>query len=292
MARTTMTLESMRPLLSTRPEAAHKGTFGHLFVIAGARGFTGAAKLTCNAAERSGVGLVTLGIPYPLGNIAAVSLTETMTLRLPATDAETIDHDALEVALSFAEDKQAVALGPGLSCHPDTVSFVMDFIPQCITPMVIDADGLNALAENPAILKARPAPAVLTPHPGELARLTHSTTADVQADRESAARNLAASTGAIVVLKGFNTIIAAAEGEVAVNTSGNNGLACAGSGDVLTGLIGGLLAEGMATFDAARLGVYVHGCAGEIAAAQKTVRAMKAGDVIDALPAAWAALEA
>ncbi|MCX5757713.1 MAG: NAD(P)H-hydrate dehydratase [Candidatus Hydrogenedentes bacterium] len=176
-----------KSLLRERPAGAHKGTFGHLFVLAGSRGFTGAAKLVCEAAMRSGVGLVSLGVPHPLADCMAAALTETMTLPLFATNAESLAEDAVEAALAFARDKQAVALGPGLSQHPSARAFVLAFVKRCTAPMIIDADGLNALASSPDALRGVSAPCVLTPHPGEMARLLETSNDDVQRDRPAAA---------------------------------------------------------------------------------------------------------
>ena len=282
-----LTREYLRAHLPERPEQGHKGSFGHLFVLAGSRGVTGAAKLACEAAGRSGVGLVTLGVPRTLGDAMAASLLETMSLPLPATDAESLSFAALEPALQFAADKQAVALGPGLSRHPETTAFVHAFVARCTAPMIVDADGLNALSERPETLTAIQAPCILTPHPGEMARLTASTTAEVQRDREASARRLANSSRCVVVLKGHHTLIAGPDERLAVNLTGNNGLAKGGTGDVLAGLLGGLLAQGLPPFDAACLGVYLHGLAGDLAAARFTARGMTAGDVIALLPDAW-----
>jgi len=286
-----LSLEAMRGILPARPKDGHKGRFGHLFVIAGSRGFTGAARLVCEAALRSGVGLVTAGVPHPLADCLAAALLEAMSLPLHATDAESISSEALAPALRFAQDKSAVAIGPGLSVHPDTVAFVREFVSHCPAPLVIDADALNALRESPATLRAIRAPCILTPHPGEMARLTASTTAAVQSDREGCARHLAQESGCVVALKGYRTVIAAPDGEVAINTTGGHGLAKGGTGDVLTGLVGGLLAQEMPPFDAACLAVFVHGLAGDLAAARFTARGMTAGDALRMIPAAWKKLE-
>ena len=283
---------TVRPLVPARPAHGHKGTFGHCFILAGSRGFTGAAKLACQAACRSGVGLVTVGVPYPLGDIIATALTETMSIRLPATETESFAHDALEPALRFAQDKEATVIGPGLSRHPDTTAFVLDFVPQCPGLLLLDADGLNALSENPNVLNERQEPCVLTPHPGEMARLIDSTPSTVQKNREPTAAAFAEKAGCVLVLKGQHTVIAAPDGRTAVNPTGNSGLGSGGTGDVLSGLIGGLLAQGMEPYAAACLGVYLHGLAGDIAAQQKTPRAMIATDVIDALSSAWREIEA
>jgi NAD(P)H-hydrate epimerase len=287
-----LTLEQARAWLPPRPEDGHKGTFGHLFVLAGSRGFTGAAKLVCEAAGRSGVGLVTLGLPFPLADILAVSLTETMTLRLPSTESESFSHDAVEPALEFARGKQAVVLGPGLSRHAETEAFVHDFVVTCPVPLLIDADALNALNQNPGVLSERTAPTVLTPHPGEMAGLLGSSVAEVQSDREQAAQRLAQDTRAVVVLKGHRSLVADSDGGFRVNSTGNHGLGTGGAGDVLAGLLGGLLAQRMPAFEAACLGVWAHGRAGDIAAERMTARGMIASDVIAALPEVWRELEA
>jgi ADP-dependent NAD(P)H-hydrate dehydratase / NAD(P)H-hydrate epimerase len=286
-----LTREEVHALLPARPAEGHKGDFGHCFVLAGSRGFTGAAKLACEAAGRSGAALVTLGVPDSLGDALAAALTESMSLLLPATLAESFSERALEPALRFAAKVQAVVLGPGLSRHPETVRFAQAFAAQCPIPLVVDADGLNALSETPAVMTAIHAPCILTPHPGEMARLMGSTAQSIQDDRESNARRLADKTKFVVVLKGHRTVIAGPDGSVAVNPTGNHGLAKGGTGDVLAGLLGGLLAQGMTPFPAACLGVYLHGLAGDIAAERYTARGMTASDVIHALPDAWRIIE-
>ncbi len=280
-----------RSLLRARPADVHKGTFGHLFVLGGSRGFTGAAKLVCEAAMRSGVGLVTLGVPTPLADCMATALTEAMTLPLTATIEESFSKYAVKPALAFARDKQAVALGPGLSQHPSTRAFVLAFVKRCPVPILIDADGLNAFAPRPDSLRDVSAPCVITPHPGEMARLLDTTIADVQRDRPASALDATRRFQCVVVLKGHRTIVATPDSELFANTTGNAGLAKGGTGDVLAGLIGGLLAQGMSPRDAAILGVYVHGLAGDYAAVDKTQRGMVAMDVVHALPEAWRYLE-
>ncbi len=237
------------------------------------------------------MGLVTLGIPAPLADIMAVALLESMSLPLPSTTEETLYHGATSVALEFAAGKSAIVLGPGLSQHTETIRFVHEFVPKCPAPLVIDADGLNALSENPALLRDCQTPVVLTPHPGEMACLLHTSTAEVQADRETAARTLAEKSNCIVVLKGHATVVAAPDGDIAANTTGNAGLAKGGTGDVLAGLLGGLLAQGMDAFAAAQAAVFAHGLAGDLAAAELTQRGMRARDVANYLPAAWRTIE-
>ena len=291
MTPTEITQDLARSLLTERPPDGHKGTFGHLYAIAGSRGFAGAAKMVGEAACRSGVGLVTLGVPDPLGHVVASDLLETMTMRLPATPDESIAAAAVAPALAFAQNKEAVALGPGLSQHPETQQFVVEFVRQCEAPLVVDADGLNALSEDLGVLSVAAAVRVLTPHPGEMARLCGTTSAQVQQDREGTARAFAESHGCTVVLKGHRTVVAGADGRVFVNTNGNSGMATGGTGDILTGLLGGLMAQGMEGMDAALLAVYVHGLAGDLAAEAWTERGMVASDLIGEIPEAWRILE-
>ena len=283
--------EQAHALLPQRPAEGHKGTFGHVFILAGSRGFTGACRLTCEAATRSGAGLVTAGVPAPLADVVAGFLVEAMSLPLPATAAESIASSALEPALQFAASKQAVVLGPGLSQDVDTAEFVRQFVRQCPVPLLVDADGLNALGADGATLLDGPAPRVITPHPGEMARLTGRSADAIQDDRETAAQDFAQRCGCTVVLKGAGTIVASSDAEPWLNTTGNAGLASGGTGDVLSGLIGGLMAQGMAGHDASALGVYLHGLAGDLAAEALTQRGMVTSDVIERLPAAWRFLE-
>lgn len=281
----------MRALLPPRAEDAHKGSFGHLLLLAGALGYAGAAKLACRTAERSGVGLVTLGLPAPLLHAMSVALTETMTLALPATDSGNFAASAVAPALDATATRQAVAIGPGLGQDPETADFVRGLVPACAVPLLIDADALNLIAGQSELFRGRRASTVLTPHPGEMARLCDSSIVAVQAHRVDLAMEQARAWNAVVVLKGNGTVVAAPDGRCAVNTTGNHGLAKGGSGDVLAGLIGGLLAQRMDAYDAACLGVYLHGFAGDLAMAQCGARGMVASDVIAAIPAAWQVLE-
>ena len=287
-----LTLEHVRALLPSRPEAAHKGTFGHVFVIAGSRGYTGAAKLACRAAERSGAGLVTLGIANPLLDTVAADLSESMTFPLPASKHGTLNEEAANTALEFARNVESVAIGPGLGTGESTQEFVEQFLVRCPVPFVADADALNGIAGRPDLLGLKRSACILTPHPGEMARLLSIETQEVQAAREAMVRKMADLAGAVTILKGHRTLIAQPGGTFSENPTGNHGLAKAGSGDGLSGLLGGLLAQGMNPYDAARRGVYVHGLAGDIAAARVGARGMTATDVIAALPAAWRQVEA
>jgi NAD(P)H-hydrate epimerase len=275
----------MRALLPPRPFAGNKGTFGHLLVLAGSEGKTGAAALTAEGALRAGAGLVTLGIPVSLNDILEVKVTEAMTLPLPeAADARALGRKALEPLQDFLGNMTAAALGPGLGTHPETRELVRRLVRDLPLPLVIDADGVNALAGDPGLLQAAAGPRLLTPHPGEMARFLGTTVPEVQADRLRTARENAARTKAVVVLKGAQTVVADPGGRVSVNSTGNPALASGGTGDVLTGLIGGFLAQKMSSWDAARLGVYLHGLAADYWVATHGPRGLIAGDLLQVFP--------
>jgi NAD(P)H-hydrate epimerase len=279
-------------LLEPRSADSHKGTYGHLLAIAGSRGKSGAAVLVARAALRSGVGLVTVASARSLQDAISVQQAEVMTEPLAEAPSGGPAAEALDCAIRLAATRQAVAVGPGIGTEPSTALLVRGLLERCGTPMVIDADGLNALAPLTGPVPRRPdaGDRVLTPHPGEGARLLGCTAGEVQADRLDAARRLARAAAAVVVLKGHRTLTAHPDGRVAVNASGNPGMATAGAGDVLTGVLGACLARGRSSWDAARLAVFVHGDAGDRAAAALGEDGMIASDLVDHLPAAQRAL--
>jgi ADP-dependent NAD(P)H-hydrate dehydratase / NAD(P)H-hydrate epimerase len=280
----------VRRLLPTRTVEAHKGQCGRVLVIAGSVGMTGAAALSAAAALRSGAGLVTLATARSLNDILETKLTEVMTKPLPETPERTIAPQAIETVLEAASDFDAVLLGPGLSTNRDTAIFIRELVARLSAPLVIDADGLTALAKRTDILLTRQAPTILTPHPGELARLLNATAAEIQKDRLSVAQEAARLCNAAVILKGARTIVA--EGDCAyINPTGNPGLATAGTGDVLAGVLAGLIAQGLPLYPAAMLAAYLHGAAGDLAAADKTQLALVAADLLDYLPTAIKELE-
>lgn len=279
--------DSFQALLGPRPNAGHKGTFGHTLVLAGSRGKTGAAALTARGAMRSGAGLVTLGCPDEVQPVLAGKLTEAMTEGLPATPDGTISSAALPEIEKLADRKQAVAIGPGIGLHTDTQAAVLDIIRKAGVPLVADADALTAIGTDHALVSAAQSPRILTPHPGEMARLLGCSTSRVQEDRIAAARSLAETTKAVVVLKGARTIIADPAGITAINSSGNPGMASGGMGDILTGIIGGLLAQGYSAWDAARIGVYCHGRAADQMARIRGDWGYLASEVADWLPRLW-----
>ena len=278
--------EDIGAVVPARPADAHKGRYGHLLVVAGSLGKTGAAVLACLGALRSGTGLVTCALPATQQPVVAARLAEAMTEALAETTAQTLSAKALDRLLELAGRMDAVAVGPGIGLELETQATVRDLIQTAERPMVVDADALTALSGHLALLRRARGPRLLTPHPGEAARLLQRSVADVQADRIESARRLAGETGAIVALKGAGTLVAAQGGEVTVNPTGNPGMATGGTGDVLTGIAGGLLAQGLAPESALRAAVYLHGLAGGLAAAARGEVGLIAGDVADAVPAA------
>jgi NAD(P)H-hydrate epimerase len=271
-------------LLQRRPDA-YKGNNGRVAVLAGSRGLTGAAALTSQAALKAGAGLVALGIGESLHGIMEVKLTEVMTRPLPEVLPGVIGQEALQEIeeMMFAAD--VIALGPGLGRHEETQAVVRHIIGIAERPLVIDADGLNALVGHTGLLAKAKALPVLTPHAGEMARMVGLSVSEVNEDRVYFARQTAMEWQSIVVFKGAPTIVAFPDGEIYFNATGNEGMATGGTGDVLTGVIAGLIAQGMSSHSAALAGVYIHGLAGDIAA-QTGVIGMTANDVLQALPAA------
>ena len=273
-------------LLPPRPPDAHKGDAGRVFILAGSVGLSGAAALCAMGALRVGAGLVTLGVPARLHDPMVEKLTEAMLKVLPETKEGSLSLQALPEIVRTIERMDAVATGPGLSQHTQTKELVRQLVPKIAKPLVLDADALNALAEEPAVIAKLLLPAVLTPHPGEMARLIRQSADEVQSDRERTAQAFAKKYKVIVVLKGHHTVVASYDGSVYVNDTGNPGMASGGAGDVLTGMIAGLLGQRLAPFDAARLGVYLHGLAGDLAAADRGQIGLIASDIVDRIPQA------
>lgn len=272
--------------LPERAPDAHKGTFGHAAIIAGSVGLTGAAALSSMSAVRIGAGLVTLGIPESLNDILEVKVTEVMTQPLPDKHSRSFSIIAHDKALELIDKCSTLAIGPGIGRNLETVEFVRQLLPLVEKPMVIDADALYAISEDTSIFKELKAPAVITPHPGEMSRLAGTPTADIQSNRLEFARTAAREYGVVVVLKGAATVIASPDGSAWVNTTGSPALASGGTGDVLTGSIAGLLAQGLSAVDAAICGVYIHGLAGEMVAEEVGDAGAAAGDLLPMLPRA------
>ncbi len=277
----------LRSKLPLRPVDSHKGTFGHLLVLAGSVGLTGAAMLASNAAMRAGCGMVTLGCPESVNVICETNLIEVITAPLPETDAHTLDLTASEHIFDIIRKRKCSALliGPGLGRHERTTQLVGDIIKHSSLPLIIDADALNSLSDSsPHVLLRAAQPVIITPHPAELSRLLGVTVADIQADRLKYSMQCATQYGVITILKGCNTIIATPESDIYINPTGNTGLATAGTGDVLAGLIGSFLVQGMDPVDAACTAVYVHGKAADLVGHFIGARSLIASDLIKYLP--------
>jgi len=280
--------EMIRPMLHRRDREAHKGQFGHCLIIAGSTGKTGAAALSANSAMRAGSGLVTLAVAESLHQVLEIKTTEVMTVALPDSQSGYLTSNAFQAIEKLLTDKDAVAIGPGLGRRPGTTSLVQNIVESVSLPLVIDADGLNALAEDISVLRRKKsATVILTPHPGEMARLLGTSIPDVEAIRISVAQEFARNFGIYLVLKGARTIIASPTGTAAINGSGNPGMATGGMGDVLTGIITSLLGQGYCGWDACRLGVFIHGYAADLVADAKGEIGLCAGDVQEMMPYAY-----
>jgi NAD(P)H-hydrate epimerase len=249
--------------LAHRAADTHKGHTGHVLVVAGSTGKSGAAAMAAMAAVRAGAGLVTLAIPDSLNALMEPQVTEAMTVPLPDNGKGILDAACFDRIQTQWADKNCVALGPGLGTADTTRRLVADIVNSCSIPLVIDADGVNSLAGQTDTLKRAQAPVVLTPHPGEMARLTGQSVAAIQADRVTAARRFARAHDVTVVLKGARTVTARPNGKVIINPTGNAGMASGGMGDVLTGLVAGLIAQGYPAEIAAAMGAYIHGAAAD-----------------------------
>jgi ADP-dependent NAD(P)H-hydrate dehydratase / NAD(P)H-hydrate epimerase len=271
-----------------RPEAAHKGRFGRVAIVGGARGYGGAPILAARGAIRAGAGLVTIGLPSSLAASALAALPEAMTRPLAETPAGTLAGDGFDAVSEFVAGADVVALGPGLSTHPDTVKLVRRLLPCIARPVVLDADGLNAFAGDAEGLRDREGPLVVTPHPGEMARLLGRETGEIQDDRLSAAREAARRCGGIAVLKGARTVVASPDGLAAVIPTGNPAMATGGVGDVLSGAVAALIGSGLPVFEAASCGAYLHGLAGDLAAGSRGEFGLLAHEVADEIPRAMA----
>jgi len=280
-----LTGDSAFQSLPERLPSSHKGTFGHAGIIAGSVGKTGAAALAARAALRIGAGLVTVATPSSVNDVLEAKLLEAMTMPMPETKARTLARSGLDRVVAFIQARTAIAIGPGLSTHPETVELVQSIMKRLDRPSVLDADALNALAGRASLLTECKTPPILTPHPGEMARLeVDATTQTVNADRIGTARRFARERGVFVVLKGARTVIARPDGLVAICPTGNPGMATAGTGDVLTGMIVGLLAQRVPAWEAACAATYFHGSAGDLASKHLGQPGMLAGDLISQIP--------
>jgi NAD(P)H-hydrate epimerase len=275
-------------LLAPREPESHKGTYGRVMIVGGSRGKAGAPALAGLAALRSGAGLVTVVVPRRVQDIVAGFEPSLMTAGLGEADADAFEHAALSDVLELAANQTSFAAGPGMGTHFATQRLVHGLYRKLMQPMVVDADGLNAMAQWPKGITCPGGPRILTPHPGEFERLAERCADDLNKRAEQAARLCKKDTSGqtLVILKGHQTIVTDGE-RVSFNQTGNPGMATGGSGDSLTGILTALLGQGMSPWDAARLGVHVHGLAGDLAAEELGEVSMIASDIIDFLPLAF-----
>lgn len=270
-----------------RPDDSNKGTLGSLLCICGSYGMAGAAIMAGKAALRCGIGLLKIAVPKSIYPVCATNILESVYYPLEETSNGVISSKNTDFLLEMCEKSSAVVIGCGLSVCDDTKDLVQSVITNCEKPLVIDADALNCICNKPEILTNLKAPAIITPHPGEMARLLHSTPKTVNSSRENTAIDFAKKFGVVTVLKGAGTIIASPDGEVYINHTGNSGMATGGSGDVLSGIIGSLLAQGASPINAAAAGVFLHGTIGDLAAEKLGKISMLPTDMIDMIPTAY-----
>ena len=281
-----MEFEDVQSLIPKRSANTHKGDYGHTLVIAGSKGKGGAAGLTGLAALRAGAGLVTLAVPEVCHQALEFNPLETMTVALPETKSGRISVKALDTLLKTLEGKNALAIGPGLSTDKETVQLLEALLPQVKCPLVIDADGINALGKSGTLLSQIHTETVLTPHPKEMSRLSGWSVQDIQRERIERASEFAQEHEVTLLLKGARTLVASAEGKVLINPTGNPGMATAGAGDVLTGLIAGLISQGLTVPSATAAGAFIHGMAGDLYAGANHEAPLVASDLLDEIPEA------
>jgi len=286
-----ITKEIVKSLLPFRETYSHKGSFGKVLILAGSVGMTGAAYLTSEAAMRSGAGIVVLGIPRSLNPIMEVKLSEVMTLTLAETKKQSLGEEAEETILKLMKNYSVLGIGPGISRELETQRLAKNIIEKSNIPLVVDADAIYALSKDTNILKKTKTPLVITPHPGEMAKLVNKDISYILDNQLDITREIAQKFGIVVVLKGTRTIIANKEGETYINVGDNSGMATGGSGDVLTGIICSLIAQGADNFSAAITGVHIHSLAGDLARDIKGERGMIAGDILSQVPQAFLNLE-
>ncbi|NLK20651.1 MAG: NAD(P)H-hydrate dehydratase [Epulopiscium sp.] len=277
--------EEIKSLIPKRPPRSNKGTYGRVQVIAGSKGMTGAAALSCKGAFRIGAGVVNLAVPESINYVLEEKLTEAITTPLPE-DSGKICEKSFDTIKSQLEKATVIAVGPGMGQTLEIVKFMEKLITNTTVPLVVDADGINAIAKNINMLKNLRVPVVLTPHPGEMGRLTGKSIEEILSEPIEIVREFCHRWNIILVLKDARTIIGHPDGEIYINTTGNSGMAVAGSGDVLTGIISGLIAQGMNPYKAAVLGTFLHGKAGDLVANELGLHGMLAGDICNCIPKA------
>ena len=275
--------DAIRKFPKRKPDA-HKGDFGHVLVLAGSAGYTGAAYLTSQAAALSGAGLVTLAIGRSIYDIMASKLTEVMVRPFFETKDFSLSLLAEKELINFSEKADSIAIGPGISQNKETQHLMRNLAAKLTKPIVIDADGITAIAGHPDVFKNKKAPIALTPHPGEMARLIGKDVAVIQNSRKDVALEAANLYNTVLVLKGHRTIVASPNGDLYENQTGNAGMATGGTGDVLTVMIAAFTAQGADLFTASVLGVYFHGMAGDAAVRERGPLSLLATDLLNKLP--------
>ena len=274
----------MKNLLPKRSENTHKGSYGRVVIIAGSRGMTGAPYLASKSALRAGTGLVYCLIPEILEYIMSIKLTEVIIKPIFDRSTGHFVKESIDSILDEIENVDAIALGPGMGVGGERVELVSKIIEKSNVPMVIDADGINCISKYPEMLNHKKSPVILTPHSGEIARLLKKDIKEIESNRKYYSQYISEKYDVFVVLKGHNTIVTSSQGELYINNTGNPGMATAGSGDVLTGIIASLLGQNLSPFDAAKLGVYLHGLSGDIAKDQRGEFGIIATDILEAIP--------
>lgn len=282
-----LTFSDCGKLLKKRHQNSHKGTHGHLFILAGSTGKSGAAILSANAALRTGAGLLTLGVPKSINSVIEENCIEAMSIPLEETVEGTLDESSLKRIIQILKGKKsALAIGPGLSTNEKTKNLVLKIISKAELPVVLDADALNILSENENIIKKAKSDVVITPHPGEMARLAKLTNREVQENRIDVAKEFATKNRCTVILKGARSVIASPDGRIFINPTGNPGMATGGMGDALTGMVASFLAQGYSSLNSSILGTFLHGFAGDICANETGETGFTATDLILNIPAA------
>ncbi|MCC8180512.1 MAG: NAD(P)H-hydrate dehydratase [Planctomycetes bacterium] len=278
-------LSELSPL-PVRPAVFHKGQAGRILVIAGSAGMTGAGAMACQSSMRAGAGVVLWAIPKCLNLLAEMSSLEVMTLPIPDTPSGAPAMDAREILVEAARETDCVILGPGLPVAGDTGELMRLLIPEIYPPLILDGGAFSAIGADMMIIRKRPSPTIITPHPGEMATITGKTIEEVQNKRQEFASKYAKLSGAVVALKGHATVVTNG-GEIYQNQTGNPGMSTAGAGDVLCGIIAAMVVQGLPPFDAAKLGVFLHGLAGDLAMEDKGIYSLIATDIIAHLPQAF-----
>jgi NAD(P)H-hydrate epimerase len=274
----------LAPLFPRRQFDAHKGTFGHVLIMGGARGYTGAVTMAARSALRAGAGLVTVAVPHSIVQLVAVNVPEAMVTGVEETDEGSIAQDMWNRWRGRMQEFDALLAGPGMTRHRETFGLLRQMLRENSVPMVVDADGISVFAGQPHWFAKARCPVILTPHPGELARLTGCETPAVQADRQAAVMTAADEIEGTVILKGAGTLVAAPGHPLALNLAGNPGMASAGTGDVLAGITVALLAKGLRAYDTACAAVYLHARAGDRGALRGSQAGLIAGDLVEELP--------